>query len=161
MAHFAKVDSNNIVIGVLVVRNEDCLDSNGQDSEAVGIDFLNTNLGQANWVKTSYNTYSNVHYNPSTGEPDGGTPFRGNYAGVGYTYDKTNDVFYPPRPLDRNNIQCDSWTISVETNWIWSPPIPKPTRAKLSINYFWDESTRTWIEYTLDNTTATWVLVTQ
>ena len=159
MAYFAELDADNNVIRVLSVRNEDITDQNGNEQEALGIAWLQ-NLFGGTWVKTSYNTYSNVHYNPSTGEPDGGTPFRGNYAGIGYTYDKTNDVFYLPRPLDRNNIQCDSWTISVETNWIWSSPIPKPTRAKLNINYFWDESTRTWIEYTWDNTTATWVLVT-
>lgn len=159
MAYFAELDADNNVIRVLSVRNEDITDQNGNEQEALGIAWLQ-NLFGGTWVKTSYNTHSNVHYNPSTGEPDGGTPLRGNYAGIGYIYDKTNDVFYLPRPLDRNNIQCDSWTISVETNWIWSSPIPKPTIAKLNINYFWDESTRTWIEYTWDKTTATWVLVT-
>ena len=159
MAYFAKVDSNNIVAMVLAVRNEDCLDSNGQDSETVGIDFLNTNIYQANWVKTSYNTKANIHFDSDTGEPDGKTPFRGNYAFVGCIYDPTNDVFYAPRPVDINNISCESWTISLETNWIWKPPIQKPNRTSPTTNYFWDESTKTWAEYTWDSATQNWLKI--
>ena len=130
MAYFAEIDSSNIVTRVLVVRNEDCLDENGQDNEAIGVAFLNKHIGQANWIKTSYNTRANTHFNPDTGEPDNKNPFRGNYAGVGFIYDTINDVFYPPRPVDRNNISCDSWTINAQTNWVWTPPVPRPTITK-------------------------------
>jgi hypothetical protein len=157
MAHFAELDQNNIVLRVLVVNNQDCLDENNQESENVGVDFLNKIIGQANWVKTSYNTYGNLHYNSDTKIPDNGVPFRGNYAGIGYIYDKTNDVFYPPRPLDRNNIQCDSWIISASTDWLWAPPIPYPQITQRYGQFKWDEPTKTWIEYTWDKPDQKWV----
>lgn len=158
MAHFAQIDANNIVVNVVVVNDQDCLDENGQESEIVGINLLNKfNETPVNWVKTSYNTYGNVHFNPKTGMPDNGTPFRGNYAGIGGTYDKTNDVFVSPRPLDRNNIQCDSWIISASTDWLWAPPIPYPQITQRYSQFKWDEPTKTWIEYTWDKTDQKWV----
>ena len=82
------------------------------------------------WIQTSYNTYGGQHKN-------GGTPLRKNYAGVGFTYDSTRDAFIPPQPYP-------SWTMSEET-CLWSAPTPIPTDGK---NYFWDETTTSWIEVT-------------
>ncbi len=91
MAHFAELDQNNIVLRVIVVNNEDIIDSNGIEQEQKGIDFCVNLLGGI-WKQTSYN----------------GT-IRKNYAGVGYEYDKDLDAFIPPKPfaswlLDKNNV---------------------------------------------------------
>jgi hypothetical protein len=87
--------------------------------------FVDTSPGE--WIQTSYNTLGNQH-------TQGGTPLRGNYAGIGYTYDQANDVFYAPQPYP-------SWTLN-QTTWTWTPPIPYPMDEN---NYNWDESTRTWV----------------
>jgi hypothetical protein len=80
MAHFAKLDNDNIVLEVHAVHNNELLDENGQESEAKGIEFLvNWSGGYTNWKQTSYNGN-----------------FRGKYAGVGDTYDAQNDVFVAP-----------------------------------------------------------------
>lgn len=82
MAHFAQLDENNKVINVIVVANNDCLDEDGNESEAVGIAFLQNIIPNAHkFVQTSYN--NNI---------------RGTYAGIGYTYDEENDVFIEPMP---------------------------------------------------------------
>jgi hypothetical protein len=77
--------------------------------------FIDTQPGF--WVLTDYNTYGNVHYAPSPpaepSTPDGGIPIRANYAGIGYTYDATNDVFYAPKPTDPGN-----WVLNTST-WLW------------------------------------------
>jgi hypothetical protein len=83
MAHFAEVDDNNVVIRVLVTSNQ-------EPDEGLG--FLTNALG-GRWLKTSYNTVGGVHL-------IGGTPFRGNFAGIGYTYDEALDAFLPPKPTD-------------------------------------------------------------
>jgi hypothetical protein len=79
MAHFAQLDDNNVVLQVIVVHNNDCLDANGNESEAVGIAFCQSLFPATRWQQTSYN--GNM---------------RGMYAGIGYTYDAVNDVFVPP-----------------------------------------------------------------
>ena len=95
MAHFAKINSENVVDQVVVVHNNDA------PNEASGIAFLNTLFGDANWVQTSYN--GNI---------------RKNYAGIGYTYDSTRDAFIPPQPYP-------SWTMSEETClWSAPTPMP-------------------------------------
>jgi hypothetical protein len=78
MAHFAEIDSNSIVLRVIVVNNSDILDANGNESEEIGKQFCSNLLG-GNWVQTSYNGN-----------------FRGIYAGTGHTYDIDNDVFVAP-----------------------------------------------------------------
>jgi hypothetical protein len=88
------------------------------------------------WVQTSYNTRGGVHYGQD-GNPDGGQALRGNYAGIGYTYDQTNDVFYPPQPFP-------SWQLN-NTSWTWEAPTPYPTDDK---RYSWDEATTSWVEIT-------------
>lgn len=80
MAHFAELNQDNVVTQVLVVSNSDILDENGQESENIGIQFLKNIFGQdTRWVQTSYNA-----------------SFRGNYAGIGYTYDAEKDEFIKP-----------------------------------------------------------------
>ena len=81
MASFAKIGLNNKVIAVVSVNNEVLKDSNGVEQEQLGIDFLTNIYGWAVWKQTSYNTYNGVHNN-------GGTPFRKNHAGIGYTYNE-------------------------------------------------------------------------
>jgi hypothetical protein len=80
MAHFAELDSNNVVLRVLVVSNDDITDENGQEQEALGVTFLQRILGaDSRWMQTSYNGN-----------------FRGRYAGIGYTYDPVIDEFVEP-----------------------------------------------------------------
>lgn len=78
MAHFAQLDENNIVTQVIVVSNNDCLDQYGIENETIGALFCHNLLG-GRWVQTSYN--GNI---------------RGIYAGIGYWYDETNDLFVAP-----------------------------------------------------------------
>jgi hypothetical protein len=144
MAHFAILDENNIVKNTLVVSNDVAT------SEEKGIIFLKDILKDQNLVirQTSYNTRNGVHIK-------GDTPFRGNYGSTGYTYDPINDVFYRPRPVDMNNVICNSWTISAPT-WDWQAPIPMPmlTEGKW---YEWNEVTQAWIEIDIpveSNTTS-------
>jgi hypothetical protein len=94
--------------------------------------FIDTQPGK--WVQTSYNTKGNVHYG-ANGEPDGGVALRGNYAGIGYTYDIQNDVFYAPQPFA-------SWILNTST-WLWEAPVPYPNDGKA---YQWDEATQSWVE---------------
>ena len=119
MSHFAKVQ-NGVVTEVIVAEQ----------------DFINSGLvGPASeWVQTSYNTRGGVHYGED-GQPDGGAALRGNYAGIGYTYDSTHDVFYAPQPYP-------SWTLN-NTTWMWEPPVPYPTDDKM---YQWNEEARNWVE---------------
>jgi hypothetical protein len=121
MSHFAKV-INGVVTEVIVIEQA----------------MLNTGLfGNASaFIQTSYNTRGNVHYAPNSETPDDGIPLRGNYASIGYIYDSTHDVFYPPSPYP-------SWTINTST-WTWQPPTPSPTSG----NYAWNEATLSWVAWT-------------
>ena len=124
MAHFAEIDENNVVTRVLVVSD---------DQQDRGHDFLSQDLGLGGtWLKTSYNTIAGEHKN-------GGTPFRKNYAGIGFTYDADRDAFIPPKPFD-------SWLLD-ENKCIWEAPIGMPTDDKI---YTWDEKTTSWKEVTND-----------
>jgi len=125
MAHFAKLDENNIVTEVTVINNS-VLNDNGTESEAKGIEFLKSLFGSdINWKQTSYNTVGNEHFL-------GGTPFRKNYAGIGYTYDAVKDAFISPKPYP-------SWTLN-ETTCVWDPPVAHPNDGP----YSWNESTQSW-----------------
>jgi hypothetical protein len=117
MAHFAKLDENNIVIDVNVVNNSEMLDHTGQENEEVGKAFLiQWSGGYTNWKQTSYNGN-----------------FRKNYAGIGYTYNPTLDAFIPPKPFN-------SWIL--DTNTVtWVAPVARPTDGN---TYSWDETTQTW-----------------
>lgn len=107
MASFAKIGLNNKVIEVQSVVNSVLHDSNGIEQETIGIDFLTKLTGYPVWVQTSYNTYGNQH-------KLGGKPLRGNFAGIGYTYDSENDVFYAPQP-------GTEWVLNKLT-WLWENP---------------------------------------
>ena len=118
MAHFAKLDENNIVLEVIVVHNNELME-NGIESETKGIQFLiDWSGGYSNWKQTSYSR-----------------SFRKNYAGIGYSYMASIDAFVPPQPFP-------SWVLN-QTDAIWCPPIQKPNDNK---EYVWDESTTSWVE---------------
>jgi len=118
MAHFAKLDENNIVIQVTVINNIEMLTSDNVESEMMGVAFLiRWSGGYSNWKQTSY-----------TGK------IRKNYAGIGYTYDATRDAFIPPKPFE-------SWTLNEET-CLWDAPTPMPVDDK---QYQWDEPTTSWV----------------
>lgn len=118
MAHFAKLDENNVVLEVHVVSNEALVPTNEEGS---GIEFLTEwSGGYANWKQTSYNA-----------------SFRKNYASIGYVYDEQRDAFISPKPLP-------SFILNEETCQ-WEPPLPRPTDGK---KYAWDESTISWVEDT-------------
>ena len=125
MASFAKIGLNNKVIEVHSVNNEVLLDANGVEQENLGIDFLTKLTGWAIWKQTSYNTIAGEH-------KLGGTPFRKNHAGKGFTYDEDRDAFIPPKPYN-------SWTLN-ETTCDWDPPVEKPTSGR----YTWNEENQTW-----------------
>jgi len=130
MAHFAKLDQDNIVIKVNVVHNNELL-VDGTENEQKGINFLNTLFNTSdNWKQTSYNTNGGVH-------KLGGTPLRKNYAGIGYTYDADKDAFIPPQPYS-------SWTLNEDT-CRWEPPVAYPDDGKI---YIWNEETTNWVEGT-------------
>ena len=99
-----------------------------------GPEFFNTFVDSSpgSWIQTSYNTRGGVHYGVD-GLPDGGTALRGNYAGIGYTYDYANDVFYAPQPYS-------SWVLD-QTTWLWDAPVAVPTDGQ---QYVWDEPTVSW-----------------
>lgn len=118
MAHYAFLNENNIVTEVIVGKNE------GED----GIDWeahYGAFRGQT-CKRTSYNTQGGVH-------SSGGTPYRKNYAGIGYTFDVERDAFIPPQPYA-------SWLIN-ETTCLWEAPVVMPTEGMWS----WDEDTQSWI----------------
>lgn len=116
MSHFAKLDNNNIVIFVTRGRQED----DGLEDE------LSARTGDI-YKQTSYNTRGGIHLN-------GGTPFRKNFAGIGYTYDPTRDAFIPPQPFP-------SFILN-ETTCLWDAPTPMPETG----NWTWDETTLSWVE---------------
>lgn len=123
MAHYAFLDSNNIVVEVITGKEETDTSDNWE-----------THYGQIRNLtckRTSYNTIGGQHIN-------GGTPFRKNYAGIGYKYDSAKDAFIPPQPYS-------SWTLNSAT-CLWEPPIDYPIDGN---NYSWDENNNQWVQITL------------
>ena len=134
MAHFAKLDSNNIVTNVIVVGDSDTSDINGIESESIGVAFCQKLFGaETIWKQTSYNGNMRVRY-----------------AGIGYSYNASLDAFVPPQPFP-------SWTLN-NTTAAYDPPLTEPTLTEEQITagsyYVWDEDA-----YQADNTTG-WVLTT-
>jgi len=135
MPYFAKVaptqEATKFIVTEVISADQSFIDSG-----AVG--------PAEEWIQTSYNTYGNVHYAPSPPAeprtPDGGTPVRANYAGIGYTFDTSYTVgdyvgvFYAPQPYP-------SWILST-TTFLWEAPVPYPNDGQ---NYYWDESTQSWV----------------
>jgi len=125
MAHYAFLDDNNIVTEVIVGRDEDDL----ADGVTSWEDYYGAVRGQR-CLQTSYNTVGNTH-------SDGGTPLRGNYAGIGFAYSEDLDLFVPPQPFP-------SW--SLNNNAQWEAPISKPDGA-----WVWSEEAGDWVEVTDEN----------
>lgn len=117
MAHYAFLDEDNIVTKVIVGKDEGLMDWE---------QYYSLKIGQA-CKRTSYNTFAGQHN-------DGGTPFRKNYAGIGYSYDVDRDAFIPPRPYA-------SWTLDEDT-CRWNPPVAHPNDENGP--YTWNEETQTW-----------------
>jgi hypothetical protein len=127
MAHFAKLDANNVVIFVTVGRDED----EGKEVE------LSLRTGDT-YKQTSYNTRGGVHYQADgTPSADQSKAMRKNYAGLGYTFDAARNAFIPPKPYA-------SWLLN-ETTCLWDAPVAYPTDGK---RYSWDEATTSWVEVT-------------
>lgn len=122
MAHFAKVVDGTVT--QVIVAEPEFFET-----------FVDSSPGE--WIQTSYNTRGGVHYNPETGEPsaDQTKALRKNYAGIGFTYDRTKDAFIPPKPYA-------SWNLN-ETSCLWESPVAYPTDGN---RYTWDEATTSWIE---------------
>jgi hypothetical protein len=142
MAHFAKITEDNKVLQVLTVNNSDILNAEGIENEAVGQQYLekHNNWPSHLWIQTSYNTYENQHRN-------GGTPFRGNYAGIGMSWDSENQIFWPKKPYA-------SW-VKNTTDAKWQSPIgdaPELTQEQKDQNtaethfwyYNWNEDNQSW-----------------
>ena len=130
MAHFAKIGINSKVIAVHVVNDSDCKNSNNVEDESVGQQFLERLHGwpTSMWIQTSYNTRAGVH-------KLGGTPLRGNYAGIGQIWDEDKQLFYSKQPYA-------SWILNDSTAR-WEAPTPMPDDDK---EYIWNESTKAWDE---------------
>ena len=120
MAHFARLDENNVVTQVVVVDNKDTADASGVEKEYIGAAFCERLLG-GTWKQTSYNGN-----------------FRKNYAGIGYTYNADIDAFVPPQPFA-------SWLLNNETAQ-WEAPVPMPTEGM----WRWDEDAGEWVEVEME-----------
>jgi hypothetical protein len=144
MAHYAKLDENNIVLDVIVLSNNDCLDDDGNECEEKGRQLCEELTGYAKWKKTSLNTRLGVHFDPETGEEsvDQSKAFRLNYAIVGMIYDESIDGFINLRPLDHKKIPCNSWNLNVNTGHYEPPTQPPKDGRGLKV---WDETTTSWI----------------
>ena len=146
MAHFAELNKDNKVLRVLVFDNND-VNAHGGDQSEEAAEYIKSSFGNSKdgvkWVQTSYNSN-----------------FRKQYAGVGFTYNPTADVFISPQPYP-------SWSLN-QTTWDWDPPIAYPTVTTVDnnqIGIYWDESGQVWLarnllndnEYTWDVNTSTWL----
>lgn len=114
MAHYAKVVGGTVT--QVIVAEAEFFET-----------FVDSSPGE--WIQTSYNTYSGAH-------TLGGTPLRKNYAGLGYSYDRTRDAFIPPKPYT-------SWQLNEDTCQ-WSAPVPYPTDTPDSTYYAWNEEDQQW-----------------
>ena len=137
MAHFAKLGSNSKVIQVLTLNNGDMLNADGVEDETVGQQYLerHNNWPAQMWIQTSYNTSAGTHNL-------GGTPFRGNYAGIGYTWDEDNNIFYGKKPYA-------SWVLNTTTASWHSPIGDAPDdltdeEKAANTHYVWNEDTGAW-----------------
>lgn len=122
MAHFAEIDSNSLVLRVVVVSNADTALADGKETESIGIAHCQKLFG-GTWVQTSYNGN-----------------FRKNYAGVGSTYDSTRNAFYSPKPFN-------SWVLN-ESTCVWESPVALPSdsgEGDPPKMYKWDEDSTSWV----------------
>jgi hypothetical protein len=142
MAHFAKLGANGKVIQVLTLNNSDMLNADGIEDEAVGQQYLerHNNWPAQMWIQTSYNTAGGQHKN-------GGTPFRGNYAGIGYTWDEDDQIFWPKKPYASwvKNISEARWQSPIGDE----PELTDEQKAQREAGthdwyYVWNEETQAW-----------------
>jgi hypothetical protein len=136
MAHFAKIGMSSKVIQVLTLDNKDMLNADGTEDESVGQYYLerHNNWPAQMWIQTSYNTSGGKH---SSG--DDSKALRGNYAGIGYTWDEDNNIFYAKKPHA-------SWILDIPTA-TWKSPIGDPPdlgAEKETHRYEWNEDTGAW-----------------
>jgi hypothetical protein len=126
MGHYAKVQNGKVV--KVIVAEADFFNN-----------FVDDSPGK--WIQTSYNTRGGVHYEPNSNTPseDQSKTLRGNYAGIGYTYDSTHDAFYAPQPYN-------SWTLNTGS-FLWESPVEYPTDGNV---YNWDEETTSWVSQSLE-----------
>lgn len=122
MAHYALLDSNNVVTSVIVGKDESDTSENWE--------VYYSNLTDQTCKRTSYNTIGGVH------KLDG-TSFRKNYAGWGYTFDSVKDAFIPPKPFP-------SWTLN-ESPCLWDCPVNYPTDVEDNVIYVWNEENQEWV----------------
>ena len=120
MAHYARLDENNVVTQVIVVDNKDCADASGVEKEYIGAAFCERLFG-GTWKQTSYN--GNM---------------RKNYAGIGYTYNADIDAFVPPKPFP-------SWVLDNDTAQ-WNAPVAMPEEGR----WLWDEDAGNWVEVEME-----------
>ena len=139
MAHFAKIGSNSKVLTVLTLNNEDMLNDDGVEDETVGQQYLerHNNHPAEMWIQTSYNTSNGTH-----NSGDNSKALRGNYAGIGYTWDEDNNIFYSKKPYP-------SWVLNTTTA-TWHSPIGNDPddltdeEKALRIEYVWNEDGQSW-----------------
>ena len=147
MAHFAKISENNEVLTVLTLNNVDMHNADGVEDETVGQQYLEThnNWPAQMWIQTSYNTSGGTH---SSG--DNSKAFRGNYAGIGYTWDENDNIFWPKKPYT-------SWVKNI-TEARWQSPIgDEPTLTAEQeadttnkYSYLWNEDEQSWNLFTIE-----------
>ena len=144
MAHFAKLGSNGKVIQVLTLNNGDMLNADGVEDESVGQQYLEThnNWPAQMWIQTSYNTSSNTH---SSG--DNSKAFRGNYAGIGYTWDEDNNIFWPKSPYAswvKDTTPAQGKSPIVDAAGLTAEQESQNTAATHRWSYVWNEANTTW-----------------
>ena len=133
MAHYAKIINGKVT--KVIVADQSFID-NYQDPTP------ELNKYPSQWVKTSYNTRGGIHYEPNSNTPsdDQSKALRGNYAGIGYTYDSIHDAFYAPQPYN-------SWTLDTGS-FLWEAPVAYPTgdaTGSYTGSYSWNEDTQNWV----------------
>jgi len=139
MAHFAKIGMSSKVISVLTMGNGDMLNADGVEDESVGQQYLerHNNWPAQMWIQTSYNTYNNKHKSG-----DDSKALRGNYAGIGHTWDEDDQIFWPKKPYA-------SW-VKDTSDASWHSPIgdaPDDLTAEeiaAKTSYVWNEGTKAW-----------------
>ena len=164
MAHFCKINGSKVVERTIVIADSNCVNADNVENDASGQDYINNTLNlSGTWLRTSYNTLRGKYYNTDRTEADDQSKmFRGNYAGIGYTYDESLDAFLPPKPYS-------DWNLNNST-FSYDPPISFPsvttyddsgTEKKYVIT--WSTSEGTWVasdhnlnDYKWNNSSSAW-----
>jgi hypothetical protein len=160
MAHYAKLDDDNIVIDVIVIANKDCLDETGNECEEPGRRMCEALTGHKKWKKTSYNTKFGIHYDSNTGEPseDQSKAYRLNFAQAGMRYDEELDGFVVteqlvPKRVPRMSINPKTGVWCLKKPTISIPQDLEPDKyppEEYIPKWFWNEFLYEWKRYTKD-----------